>query len=216
MDKQRETWDSISHPQTSTIYYVGRSTESPRPSTLYSAHDEHLHNMGWRTLEAYEFALNNCTFDYIARPHSSCYVHKRKLVEWIDTIPESNVFAGLETDFYGMPYLWGGGHYVISRDVIEKMIANKRIWDHTLMEDVAASKLATQLGIPFFKGKSCSINPANRGWDCVAYNGEQPGFSFTNFDEVNKLDQHFFRVKHDPDRNVDLQTMDLLFKHLRR
>lgn len=214
MKKSRETWDSVEHEQTTTLYYVGRSAEERQPRTFYSVFDEELHNIGRRTIEAYEHVLTLPDWTHLARPHSSTYVHKRRLVDYIETLPETGVFAGLATGG-DRSFMWGGGHYVLSRDVIAALVENKEKWNHAVMEDVAVSDLTRELGIPWSSGRSATITPNGNGWDLTCYNGAFDGFSFTDFEEINKApDQFFFRCKHDPDRTIDLKIMDLLFKHL--
>lgn len=218
MAKQRETWDSIYHPQTTTLFYVGRGAMS-EDKVFVSQYDEELERIGYRTVEAYNHALTLPEWNYIARPHSSTYVHKRRLVEYVETLPERDVLAGLivPAGTYPVEWLWGGGHYILSRDVVERLMSQKNHWDHSVMEDVAVSKLAQLVGIPFTGVRSASINPSASGvgWDLLTYNGKPAGGTFTDFNEVLKADDQFhFRVKHDADRSVDLKTMDLLFKTL--
>lgn len=224
MDKQRATWDTIEHPDTRTIYYVGRGANH-EDNVFVSQHDEELERIGHRTVEAYEHALTLPDWQFLARPHSSTYVHKRRLVEYCETLPTENVMGGLIVPKgpHEDEWLWGGGHFIISRDVVEKLMANKDKWNHGIMEDVAVSKLARELGIPYYPIKSCSINPSApisishpvTTWDFLTYNGDTPGGTFSDFNEINKVqDQFFYRVKHDADRSVDLTTMDLLFKTL--
>jgi len=219
MAKQRETWDSIRHDQTSTIYYVGDSYPARfDPPVLHSPTDEHLHNIGHRTVEALEFALTIPDWHFLARPHSSTYVHKRHLVEFVETAqPELLYGLVVPAGPHEGPWLWGGGHFVMSRAVVQKLVANKTQWDHGIMEDVAMSRLAASLGIPFGNGKSVSVDWKTdlKSASCISWNGDTGGFDFSDFKDLNRLeDQFFFRVKHDPDRSVDLRTMDLLFQNL--
>lgn len=220
MRKQQSTWDSIPHEQTTTVFYVGQSYPARyEPPVLYSQIDEHLHNIGMRTVEAMEFALTLPGWDFLARPHSSTYVHKRHLVEFIEKLPETGMLCGLEVPAgpHEGPWLWGGGHFILSRDVVGALVGQKAQWKHAIMEDVALSRLAAALGIPFSRGKSVSIdwNADLQSASCISWNGDTGGFAFTDFKELNRLeDQFFFRCKHDPDRSVDLRTMDLLFQNL--
>ena len=218
LEKQQQTWDSIPHEQTRTIYYVGNAYPSRFESPiLHSSTDEHLHNIGLRTVEALTFALRQPDWDFLARPHSSTYVHKRRLVEFVEKA-EEGVLYGLECPGPNdRTYLWGGGHYVMSHEVVEKLMADKHRWDHDAMEDVAMSTLAWALGIPYGRGKSASIDwkPDMQSASCISWNGDTGGFDFSDFKELNRLeDQFFFRCKHDPDRSVDLKTFDLLFNNL--
>lgn len=215
--KQRDTWDSIGNDATETIFYIGGNNQARFDDrTFFSQTDEHLENIGRRTVEALEFALTR-QWDFMARVHSSTYVHKRKLVEFIETAPKTGAMLGSVTDHEGLPYCWGGGHMVYSRDIIELLVKNKEAWDHNRMEDVAISRLALSLGIKFGACPSTSIDWANdlQKVQCTTYGGKIGGFEFTDFKELNRLtDQYQFRCKFDPDRSVDLRTMDSLFQNL--
>lgn len=215
LEKAMSTWDSIDHPNTTTLYYVGAGGPVG-PKVFCSCYDEGLQNIGRRTIEAFEHALTITEWTHLARPHSSCYVHKHRLVEYVNALPDTGVMYGLQTNTpSGAPFLVGCGHYIYSRDVIEKMVQHKHQWDNSIMEDNAVSKLALSIGVQFGRVRTCSIDKQQDGsWLCLVYHGQHPSFTFTDFNDLNKTDQFFFRVKHDPDRSVDLTLMDMLFKHL--
>lgn len=215
LEKAIETWDSVKHPDTTTLYYIGHRPEPSTNQIFVSAFDESLYNIGRRTIEAYEHALTIPGWTHLARVHSSCYVHKRKLADYVNALLDTDVMYGLQADtIHGESFLAGCGHYLFSRDVIAKLVDHKHAWDHSIMEDNAVSKLSKSIGIPWGKLRTCSIDPyPGGGWQCIAYHG-LPGISFTDFSDLNKLDQFFYRVKYDSDRSVDLKLMDLLFKHL--
>lgn len=215
LEKSMATWDSIGHPNTTTLYYVGNEG-TPGPNVFVSGLDEGLKNIGRRTIEAYGHALTIPGWTHLARPHSSCYVHKRKMVEYINELPDTGVMYGLQGRTQtGEPFLAGCGHYIYSRDVIENLVQHGHQWDHRIMEDNAVSKLAISLGIPFGQIRTCSLDRQPDGqWLCISYHSSSPSFLFTDFADLDKIDQFFFRVKFDSDRSMDLQLMDLLFKHL--
>lgn len=214
----QETWNSIPHPRTRTRFYFGNPVQPNTPDTSYFPYDDNLANLGRITLGAYEQALQEPDWDFIARVNASCYVHKRLLADYVDTKPDHGVLCGLIADSgLGFPYLWGGGQYIISRDVVEKLVAGKDKWNHRMMEDGAVSKLALDLEIPVDgKGRACSINAVEDGYLCIAYrDGEQGGFRFKTYEEfAEQNDQFFIRVKHDPNRAEDLVRMRSLFQTL--
>lgn len=215
LEKAMTTWDSIAQADTTTLYYVGGGGQSCL-RIFRSSIDEALYNVGRRTIEAYGHALTIPGWTHLARPHSSCYVHKRKLAEYVNTLPDTGVMYGLEGKTQtGEPFLAGCGHYIYSRDVIESLVQHGHQWDHRIMEDNAVSKLAISLGIPFGQVRTCSLDRQQGGqWLCISYHSAHPSFLFTDFADLDKIDQFFFRVKFDSDRSMDLKIMDLLFKHL--
>lgn len=237
LDKAMQTWDSVEQPNTQTVFYIGMRAPPTHPKLFCSPrYDESLGTIGKRTTEAFQHSLSIPGWTHLARPHSSCYVHKRKLVEYVDTLPDTQVMCGLEAKTpTGQPFLAGCGHYIYSRDVIMQLVTHQEQWDHSLMEDNAVSKLAISLGIPFGKLRTCSIDrkqiigipdgsvspevkaEAERlggAWLCMSYHSEHQPFVFTDFRELDKTDHFFFRIKQDCQRHVDLELMDLLFKNL--
>lgn len=216
MDVSTETWDKDDHPQTQTLYYCGANPgKSSTEKIFYSPHlSESLEDISGRTIEAFEKSLE-LDWDLMARTHSSCYVHKQNLVDYCETLPRENLLHGLMTSG-DMPFLWGGGHYIISRDVIGKFVANKDQWNLRIMEDVSITFLARKLGIPFTEnGKMAAINLMSDGrYLCLVY-GMGDNFDFTDFEDITKAHPHFFfRVKHDPNRSIDLKIMRSLKKYL--
>lgn len=215
MEAQMETWDSDNHPQTTTRYYVGRSYHEIEDNVWQSDLTECLEDVSSRTLEAFEKSLE-LEWDYMARVNSSCYVDKKNLVDFCEWLPKDNVLYGVMSDTQPK-YLWGGCQYVISRDVIEKLVANKDKWNRHIMEDNSISFLADRLGVPLeSKGRCASINLCPDGsYLCLTYNHGN-SFVFTDWQDIKKAEGHcFFRVKHDPDRSIDVKVMRLLHEHFK-
>lgn len=210
----QETWDSINVEGIETVYYFGESEKPNTEKCIYLPIRDTLGNMGLKTMMAFEWALKNKEFDYLARPHSCIYVNKKALKEYVELLPTQNVFAGLKV-IDNPCWLWGGIGLILSRDIVQKLVDGKGKLLRTQMEDKAISYLANELGIPFTQGRGCSIDKIGEGamWQCTCYGTES--FIFDNFYDVTKsAGQYFYRVKNDSDRNVDEYVMRELFKHL--
>jgi hypothetical protein len=215
MDCQMETWDSEDHPHTHTIYYCGKSQDGVNSTRLFYSPNltESLEDVSLRTLEAFEMALSISSWDYLARPHSSTYVHKRNLVKFCETLHIENVICGIMTSGE-KPFIWGGGHYIFSRDVIERMVANKDKWNRNVMDDQSITLMAEELGILVTQGHTTTVNLQPDGSFLTLVYGHGDNFTFTDFEDFNKAEGHFFvRCKHDPDRTQDLRIMRELHKH---
>lgn len=211
MDLSQQTWDAEPNDQTKTLYYCGKSDRPSTPTEFYSPKfDESLEQIAPRTMEAFEEALK-LEWDFLARTHSSTYVHKRNLVSFIETLSKENVFCGLVTT--GLkPFVWGGGSYIMSRDVIEKFVANKQQFNTGIMEDNSMSELAQTLGIPFTTGRMASINLKPDGSYLLMAYGYGENFESKVWTDLKKIEgHHWFRCKHDPDRTKDLE----IFRHLK-
>ena len=216
MQTSQNTWDSINIEGCETLYYCDASEKPNTEKVIYVDTVYNLFTMGRKDLLAYEWILANKEFDYVARVNSSCYVNKKELIKYVQNLPEKDLFSGFTVPVEnGDPYMWGGLQFVISRDVIQKMVDNKWNWNHKVMEDQAMSELVRSLGIPFHEGKACSIDKQlNDSWLLLAYGGGD-NMVFADFAELNKLDNHFFyRVKCDGQRSVDKFVMEEMFKCL--
>ena len=231
MDTSMDTWDKIEHPDTLTMYYCGNTPGPVGDNIFYSKISDDLDDLSSRTMEAFELALAIPDWEHMARPNSSCYVHKQNLVEHIQTLPKLGVLKALLTSGEpGVRFLWGGGQFIFSRDVVEKIVANKDIWRNDLMEDVAISRMAEALDISLDQGAmACSINSIHDPsfihtsiqnndftgeYLCLCYGGAD-NFTFRNFSDMRKAEGHFFfRLKQDHDRSLDLTMMRELHKHI--
>lgn len=212
MEASRETWDSVAVAGVPTRYYSNPIKNCPTRTMQFPSGGD-LCDMGYKNLMAYRCALDNLEWDYMARVNASCYVRKPVLLEYVQTLPDTKLFRGVKTLHAGKPYLWGGAHFLMSRDVIKKFVENGEQWDHREMEDVAMSRLAEQLEIPLDgEGMACSINERPSDWLCIAYG--EPGFEFSNFAEFKaKVGKQFFiRVKQDMKRDRDIWIMRELWK----
>lgn len=207
------TWDSIDVDGVKSIYYCCGS----KPNTdkiIYLNIPDGLFQMGRKTLMAFEWVLNNIQFDYLARVNSSCYVRKKQLFEHCQTLPET-IFQGLITDScYDIRYLWGGGQYIISRNILEDVVKNKDEWRHDIIEDVAMSDLVVRIGYNMNgQGNAYSINKVGDKWNAFVY-GVGENMEFTDFKDLSKLNDHYFvRVKQDQKRNEDKIIMEKLFEN---
>ena len=213
MQVQQETWDSVEHQQTETVYYIGKGQSAPGNIFVSRDFDEELEQISPRTMEAFEYSLN-LDWDMMARTHSSTYVHKKNLVDYIETgLPAENLCCGLVTTG-DMPFLWGGGSFIFSRDVIEKFVANKDRWNRFIMEDNGITDLARELEIPLNdKGRMCSINEVTGGYFALTY-GVGESFNFVDWPDINKAQPHFyFRCKQDQRRDQDIHIMRQLKEH---
>jgi hypothetical protein len=217
-----ETWDEP-NDHTCTRYYCGNTALPDHPEfvsrskVFHSALDESLENVSARTIEAFERSLEMPEWDFLARPNSSCYVHKPSLVAHLETLPRTDILHGLLA-YPGTPdrLLWGGGQFLMSRDVVERFVAYKNQWRRDLMEDASITRLAEALQIPIGQGNVASINPSVNGgglWFCIQY-GIGESFYFTDFAEVasKAAGQYFFRCKQDEDRTKDV----MIFRELKK
>lgn len=213
-----DTWDSRELPGTQTMFYTGYPI-APKihPRVISFPVENDLHSIGRKNLVAYQWALQNLQWDYMARINSSCYVRKAALLQWVQGLPDKGVLQGIGApDRGGAMFLWGGAQYIMSRDVVQALVDRSGEWDHLAMEDVAMSRLALKIGIPLdMGGRACSINRRvdNGDWLCIAYGGKD-SFEFSDLSEMKRAsDQHFIRVKQDGMRQMERMIMETLHRN---
>ncbi len=212
VDTSKQTWDAVEVDGVETVYYFGNHNDKRTDlNCVYLPVNESLHDMGEKTVQALEWALNNKDFDYIARINSSCYVDKNKLLVYAQTLQKDNLFEGLlvkRPESYD--FIWGGGQFLISKDVVQMIIDNKTEWNHSYMEDESLSLLVNKLSIPFTDGSACSINMHGNKWLLLSYgNGES--IEFTDFKDIKDSPHYFYRVKQDGKRNFDEYIMKQMY-----
>lgn len=209
------TWDSIQIEGVETVFYCGQSTKEDTEKVIYLPVKDSLMSMGEKTIQAFEWALKNKSFDYIARVNSSCYVNKKKLIKHVQGKPDTGLYCGVQAESYGIPYLWGGCQYIISKDIAQLVVDNCKQWDHTKIEDVSIAKLLTELGIAFDgSGNAAAIHLEEKDNLCLVY-GQGESMRFTDYKDLNKYEnQYFFRVKQDGKRHLEEGIMNELFKAL--
>lgn len=212
MQTALDTWDSFEVEGTETIYYCGSPRKDNTHKVIYFDIREGYDTMGYKMLEAFDWALKNKEFDYIARVNSSCYVDKNELIKYVQTLESDKVFAGVEIKDK-VNWCWGGLQFIISKDVIQSVVDNKDKYNHSLMEDMAISHLVKDIGFEFTAGRGCSIDKMDKCWRLMPY-GTCDAFEFTNFEDVKKANQFFYRVKMDGQRYIDKYLMQELFKVL--
>ncbi len=211
MDAQMQTWDRYEHPQTKTLFYCGKGAEwrEPEDYVFYSPnYGESLEEISPRTIEAFEESLNY-EWEYMARVHSSTYVHKANLVKFCHRLPRHKVIRGVMTGG-DKPFMWGGCHYIFSRDVIDSFVRNKDKWNTKVMEDGSITDMCEKLDLPLTsEGWSSTINIQEDGsYLCLVYNhGES--FTFKTYEAfAERIQGHFFvRCKQDLERHKDIEIM---------
>jgi len=210
----QSTWDSIGVAGCETFFYCSQNDNpgtSNHDNVMYFDVPNDLYSMGHKNLAMFEWALQNKEFDYVCRLNASHFCDKKLLVEYVQTLPETNLFAGAKVN-ESPEWLWGGTGFIVSKDVIEKLVQHGNQWQHDKMEDRAISYLATELAIPFYEeSKACSIDVKGDAWQCISYCGKS--IDFSDFNALKELGHIIYRVKQDGHRYMDTFIMNELFKN---
>lgn len=212
-----ETWAKDDVPGAEPIFYFDSDYKGSFPKSIKLNHNGGLFGMGRRNLLAFDWLLKHKEWDYLARVNSSCYVRQERLRDYVQNIPEKGLYRGLVTAApHGGKYCWGGGGFIISRDVVQEVVKNGFRMDHREMEDVSLGLLVQKIGFQLDgMGRMCSIDHQPVGYVCIVYNdGAGGGFNFTDFADMKKMDgQHFIRIKQEGKRpHGDIAVMRELKK----
>jgi hypothetical protein len=128
---------------------------------IYQREVELHSTIGVRTLSAFEFVLNDSDWEYLWRANVSNYVYAPCLFSTIENLPKGNLAAGVINHFGDVPYLSGAG-YLLSRDVVERVIENARLWNNAYLDDVALGLLLLDLDIPLLPVERLSISDVSQ------------------------------------------------------
>lgn len=204
----KETWDSVVVPGVTTMFHLGSPAEPMHDRVVAFEIFDSLATLGHRNLAAFSYLLDDPSWDYLARTNSSCYVSKRRLLEFCQTLPDTRaVVGGVEVGTVPR-WMWGGLQYIFSRDVVQAIVDNGDMWDHGKMEDVAMSHLVFGLGYDVVgRLGSGAIDVVDGRWRFVSCSS-MPSFMFDDVAEIkDKADIHFIRVKQDQKRHLDSWLM---------
>lgn len=141
---QRKTWiaDLGKEDRRRTLFYVGNpdiEKDFISGDTLYVKHRETYETMGEKAIKAFSFALENFQFDFLFRTNTSSYVDTGNLRNFLETKKPMNYYGGVQMQHGGIPFASGCG-YVVSRDLVEKIVEMRHLWPNLLMEDVETGK----------------------------------------------------------------------------
>lgn len=121
---------------------------SPRldGSRIWLPYPTQIHIAGLRTIETFRYALSHYEFDFAVRLSSTCLVRPNVLMQMVSTLPRKRVYRGVPNGF-GRTTFMSGSSIILSRDVIEAVVANERHLSLSVYEDVALSLLIQRLDV---------------------------------------------------------------------
>lgn len=99
----------------------------------------------YRSFLRYRYVLDNYDFDFVLFTTSTCYVDLAKLTEVVKTLPLRRVYAG-DTLKLGIRFV-AGNSILMSRDVVERVVANRRFYHLDCPDDVALGRLVHDMSL---------------------------------------------------------------------
>ena len=128
IQSQKETWDSIQHPDIDVVYYKNSLiNEGLNDNTLEVLHNNRTDNAFFVLMKAIRFMLRKGSWDYIIKTDNSVYVNKEATYNLLLNKPREKYFGGFpithdklseesKKDFPpDIKFLWGE-FMIMSRD----------------------------------------------------------------------------------------------------
>ena len=116
---------------------------SKSPDTLLTQSLEHYALIGLKTIQAFQYVIDNYEFDFIFRTNTSSYVDGDLLVDLAKELGEGDVLGGVPVETRFGKFASGAG-IMLSRTLVLKILEQRHRWRHGLIDDVALSKLVEE------------------------------------------------------------------------
>ena len=103
----------------------------------------------WKVIGSLTMAIQE-EFDFVYFTTASSYVRPSKLCAIVESLPSQGVYAGTTlVDAISGHRFASGANRLLSRDVAELVVENKRAYRNDVMEDVGLGRLLYDLGVSF-------------------------------------------------------------------
>jgi hypothetical protein len=99
----------------------------------------------WKELALFKYFLEQTTCNFLFLTSTASYVRINALQEFISGLPQKNVYAGAHP--YPEATFVSGACRILSRDVVQLILANRRKFDPAVIEDMALGDLVQSLGV---------------------------------------------------------------------
>ena len=88
----------------------------------------------------FRYFLNTTKADFLYMSNTSSYVNLLELEKLTETFSRRKVYGGAMGNFSDIHFM-SGANRILSRDLVEKLVANFSLWDFSFVEDVSMGKL---------------------------------------------------------------------------
>ena len=154
--------------------------------------------MRWKDLGTLQYFLSETISDFLFMTTTSSYIRPNKLLEIVNAFDEKVDYAGA-IHYEGANFA-AGNNRLISRELAQALIDNRREWDPGTIEDVALGNLARKLGYKIVRLPHVNISSIRQ---------------LRNLSDANLLDNYHFRLKfYDGAERGDTLLMHMLHYRL--
>lgn len=99
----------------------------------------------WKGRAMMKYALNNYDFDFLFMTTTSSYIRPKVLMEVSEKFPRTSFYGGAKA-YEGATFAAGSNRF-LSRDVVERLVGNKKSYLPQIIEDVSLSRSISDLGV---------------------------------------------------------------------
>lgn len=166
-------------------------------STLYfKGVDSLIPGVFQKTIKAFNYCLDNFSFDFILRTNLSSFYNYKLLEEKVSLLEKNGVVFGIELWSFNIRFPSGAG-FIMSHDVVKLCANYNYIYWHCYPDDVCIGEVIMKYNISIIKADRYDyVSPE------VQYNADN-----------NKYHYHF-RVKSNDRINYDSKIFDLLYRDI--
>jgi len=130
------------------FYFGGSKKINIKKNNLYLTSSTKFEDMGKKTLEAFDYVNQNYDFDFILRTNNSSYIDLLSLQNFVESITSKD-FCGGVIGYESKSKFISGAAYIIDKSILNIVLENKNKWNHSLLDDLAISKLLEEQGVVF-------------------------------------------------------------------
>jgi hypothetical protein len=109
----------------------------------------------WKFFAIFDYFISNTNHNFIFITTTNAYVRPYALMNLLKNIPHENIYTGAYT-WPGSTFI-SGANIILSRDVVQKLLANRNIFRPSIIDDVELSNVLNKLSIPHFGTPLVSI-----------------------------------------------------------
>jgi hypothetical protein len=167
--------------------YISNTSESYIPGILI------------KTIQTMDFVNKNFVYKHILRTNLSSFFILENLLKTCYKLPDTNLYAGIIGNHSNILFASGAGYWM-SKDIVEKIIANKNNIDYNTLDDVAIGKLLHSIRITPLPRYDLDKN--------IPYDAEEKSIILN---EIIANNHYHIRVKN-TDNNINIDIMTRFFK----
>ena len=148
-----------------------------------------------KTIETMEYVNKNFVYKHILRTNLSSFFILDNLLKTSYSLPDRNLYAGVIGNHNNILFASGAGFWM-SKDIVEKILANNNNIDYTLIDDVAIGKLLSSIQITPLPRYDLDKN--------ISYNIEEKSIILN---EIIAKNHYHVRIKNNNNNKIDIDIM---------